>query len=76
MLSIIEYPSMMTEREGYWERVYMVAWTRPGNYARSSGTHRAHIDSEDKSSLFLGHYEMTPKDAIRDCITRTGLTGI
>jgi hypothetical protein len=71
VLAIIEDPRMMSERDGYWERAYHVAWQRPGSYDRSSGTHRAHIDSDDKSALFMGHYEMTPKEAVTDCILRS-----
>lgn len=40
------------EREGYWEREYIVAWANE----QESGTHRAHIDSEGKSALFHGVY--------------------
>jgi tRNA(His) 5'-end guanylyltransferase len=42
----------INEREGYWERVYIVAWINE----RESGTHRANIDSEDNAALFNGEY--------------------
>lgn len=42
----------ITEHGNYWEREYIVAWAN----AHESGTHRAHIDSDGKSALFVGEY--------------------
>lgn len=42
----------INEHEGYWERIYIVAWTNEDQ----SGTHRVNIDSENRSALFLGDF--------------------
>lgn len=43
-----------TERRGYWERAYIVAWVNN----RQSGTHRVCINSNDESVAMWGHYFM------------------
>jgi hypothetical protein len=58
----------ITEREGYWEREYIVAWINE----RESGTHRAHIDSEDKAALFSGEYLFTDAAARQSFYSRVG----
>jgi len=58
----------ITEREGYWEREYIVAWENNKEW----GTHRAHIDSEDREALFVGEYFQTPGDAIEGFYKRVG----
>jgi hypothetical protein len=68
VLAIIEYPSIDTTRDDYWERAFQVAWYN----GSEAGTHRAHVDSTGEAALFFGHYQMTTKDAIRDCIERAG----
>jgi len=56
--------------EGYWERVYYVAWQRTDQ----CGTHRVCIDSKWHQACFIGHYDMTVDQALRDMIDRTTLT--
>ena len=46
----------VTERAGYWERTYMVAWTFPDSEPRKSGTHQVNINSNDEAALLFGHY--------------------
>jgi hypothetical protein len=59
----------INEREGYQEREYMVAWMND----KEGGTHRVHIDSEDRSALFIGHYMQTPGDAVTSFYKRIGV---
>lgn len=61
-----------TEREDYWEREYIVAWRREGG-VHQYGTHRAHVNSEGRTALFIGHYCETPGDAIADFYKRIGV---
>lgn len=66
VLGVIEHE--VSEREGYWERMYFVAWSNE----REAGTHRCSIDSKGASALFYGHYQMTEDEAVTDMLTRVG----
>jgi len=57
------------EREGYWERAYIVAWQN----AREFGTHRVGIDSKDQAACMWGHYCQTKDMAMTDLLDRIGL---
>ena len=59
----------IVEREDYWERVYIVAWTRHDQ----SGTHRIHINSKGERACFIGHYDMTEEHAKHDALVRAHL---
>lgn len=50
VIAVQEWEIEDRSTSGYWERVYIVAWTNE----EQSGTHRAHIDSEGRSALFNG----------------------
>lgn len=58
------------EREGYWERIYIVAWQRDDQ----CGTHRVNVNNDDKSACFMGHYDLTLDKALIDFIDR-GMPG-
>jgi len=67
----------VTEREGFWERIYYVAWKKEARQHQPSedgftyGTHRVSITSKDQAALFHGHYDMkTARVAIADMIER------
>lgn len=68
VLGIVEYD--MNEREGYWERIYIVAWSSE----REAGTHHVNIDSNGAEALFYGHYQLSEVDAVFDMIERANLT--
>lgn len=51
VIAVMEW-EIIEDRPGYWERIYIVAWTNE----RESGTHRVNIDSEDHAALFYGEY--------------------
>lgn len=67
VLGIIEIE--VSEREGYWERMYYVAWCNE----KECGTHRVSIDSKDRAALFYGTYQMKPDEAVADMIERSGM---
>jgi hypothetical protein len=52
VIAVQEWEIEDRSTSGYWERVYIVAWTNEDE----SGTHRANIDSEGRSALFSGEY--------------------
>jgi hypothetical protein len=56
------------QRDGYWERIYMVAWEREDQ----CGTHRVCVNSRWEQAAFIGHYDMTGVDAILDMLKRAG----
>jgi len=58
----------VTERESYWERIYIAAWERDDQ----CGTHRVNINSNDESACFMGHYDLSKIDAIADMLKRSG----
>jgi hypothetical protein len=55
-----------TVKQGYWERIYIVAWERPDQ----CGTHRVNINNKAEAACFIGHYDMTRDAAIADMIKR------
>jgi hypothetical protein len=68
VIALIEVEGI--EREGYWERIYVVAWQREDQ----CGTHRVNVNSKDKSACFFGNYDMTVDRALIDFVDR-GLPG-
>lgn len=66
VLGVIE--AEVNEREGYWERMYFVAWQNPNE----CGTHRVSIDSKEQAALFYGTYQMAEDEAVADMIERSG----
>jgi hypothetical protein len=58
--------SEIIERDGYWERIYIVAWRR----SDQCGTHRVNVNSNGDSACFIGHYDMTSVDAVDDMLKR------
>ena len=68
ILAVVE--AEVTEREGFWERMYYVAWQND----KECGTHRVSITSDDRAALFYGHYQLTVDEALIDFIDR-GLPG-
>ena len=66
VLAVIEHE--ISEREGYWERMYFVAWSN----AKEAGTHRVSIDSTGAAGLFYGHYQMSEDEAKMDLFLRAG----
>lgn len=55
------------EREGYWERAYIVAWVNEKEF----GTHRVGIDSKDTAAVMWGHYLKSKEEAMSDLLDRT-----
>ena len=68
-VTVVIDDGFLTERPTYWERRFWVAWT----YEKESGTHRVHIDSEERGAMFDGHYQMTEQDAKFDAFERAGM---
>ena len=57
------------EREGYWERAYIVAWVNEKEF----GTHRVSIDSDARAACMWGHYLKSKEEALADLIDRANL---
>jgi len=68
IIAVMEHNITTREDGAYWEREYIVAWQNE----RECGTHRVHIDSADRSALFIGHYFQAPGDAITSFYARVG----
>ena len=66
VLGVVEFE--ISEREGYWERMYYVAWSNE----KESGTHRVCIDSTGASMLVHGHYQLSEEAAKMDLFLRLG----
>ena len=64
IMALIEHER--NERDGYWENIFYVAWSTD----TEAGTHRVCIDSEDRSALFYGHYQLTEEEAVIDLFDR------
>jgi len=81
-IGVLEASYGSSEREGYWERAYAVAWKRASNGASpredtdgfTYGTHRVHVNSEGKEAAFEGHYDLTRAAALADLIDRSELS--
>lgn len=58
----------ISEKNGYWERIYIVAWRRPDQ----CGTHRVCINNQWQGACFIGHYDMTADEARADMYLRAG----
>lgn len=56
IVGLIESKHLSVEREGYWEKVYHVAWVSE----RKAGTHQANVNSNGENALFFGHYIEEP----------------
>jgi hypothetical protein len=55
-----------TEREGYSERIYVIAWENE----HECGTHQANVNSKEQCAFFFGHYQLTHERALQDIIGR------
>lgn len=81
VIAIVPNPRDSIEREGYWEHSYIVAWQRPvaehqpspGNDGYTYATHRVHINSDNDTACFMGHYDLTAERALWDMIDRAGI---
>jgi hypothetical protein len=52
--------------DDYWEVAFEVA----RQHEDQCGTHRVHVNSEERSACFSGHYNMTEKEALNDMLAR------
>jgi hypothetical protein len=70
-VTVIIDRGIVTERKGYWEREYVVAWTDDNkDNERDSGTNRVNIDSLGEHMVYSGHYMLTEVDAKYDAAER------
>ena len=74
-LTVIIDRGIVTEREGYWEREYVVAWTDDNkDNKRDSGSNRVNINSNGAHMVYSGHYMLTETDAKNDAAERAYLS--
>jgi hypothetical protein len=81
VIALVPNPREDIEREGYWERSWIVTWQRPVRDGQPSldgdgftyATHRVHINSNGDSSCFIGNYDQKRNDALIDMLERAGI---
>ena len=80
VIGMLPDASRSEEREGYWERAFVVCWHRPDlaqhptRGAFSYGTHLVHVNSEGDSACFMGNYDMERDNALVDMFKRAKVT--
>jgi hypothetical protein len=81
VIALVQNPRDDIERDGYWERSWIVVWKRPvrnnqpspDNDGHVYATHRVHVNSKGERACFDGHYDQSKLSAYEDMLNRSGL---